>query len=327
MNNLLEQLRALVDAVQYRLGRDSEIAPRFVEEVLAPQVEGLLRQAFERIDHLHAFESERGNLVIHYTRATTVEALLAGAAARLDPSFRLYDSASFNDPDEGEFFVRNLSLPRQHRWILQSNTSHAYVVSFIIPDARLTLSDDLMFWRTYGREGEGCSLVLSIPPSRLRKILYGRQHVQAARGVLLPFLDVLHPLVAGPASPSKALLKTELGAAVWRVLAKVKYLYKSDAYCYERECRVVVPESEAQPKGIEFENEKTNGSIFRIRHYVEDPDLHFREMVATGSRIILGPCIERPDSLRFYFETLKRLGGWTGRDPTITKSRIVYRRT
>ena len=85
----------------------------------------------------------------------------------------------------------------------------------------------------------------------------------------------------------------------------MKYLYKSDAYCYERECRVVVPESEVQPEGITFEHEKTNGSIFRIRHHVEDPDLHVRQMVATDSRIILGPCIERPDSLRFYFETFE----------------------
>ena len=224
--------------------------------------------------------------------------------------------------------MRNLSLPSKHRWILQSNTSHAYVVSFIIPDAGFELSDDLMFWRTYGREGEGCSLVLSVPPSRLRKILYGRQHVQAARGVLLPFLDIINPLVTGGASPSRNLRRTALGTAVWRVLAKVKYLYKNDAYCYERECRVVVPESEVQPKRVAFEHEKTNGSIFRIRHYVEDPDLHFnKQMVATDSRIILGPCIERPDSIRFYFETLKQLGGWSGRDPTITKSRIVYRRT
>ena len=87
MNNVLEQLRALVDAVQYRLGRDSEIDPRFVEEVLALQVEDLLRQAFERIDHLHAFDSERNNQVIHYTKATTVEALLEGAAAGLNPFF------------------------------------------------------------------------------------------------------------------------------------------------------------------------------------------------------------------------------------------------
>ena len=227
MNNFLEQLRSLVDAVQYRLGRDSEIDPRFLEEVLAPRVEDLLQQAFEKIDHLHAFGGERSNQVIHYTRATTVEALLEGTAAGLDPSLRLYDSASFNDPDEGEFFVRNLSLPRQHQWILQSNTSHAYVVSFIIPDASFKLSDDLMFWRTYGREGEGCSLVLSVPPSRLRKILYGRQHVQAVRGVLVPFLDVLNPLVNGHASSSRNLRRTALGTAVWRVLAK-KLSQKAD---------------------------------------------------------------------------------------------------
>ena len=326
MNHLLEQLRPLVDVAQYRLARDREIDRRFVEEVLAPLVEDLLHQAFEKIDHLHAFGSERINQVIHYTRATTVEALLKGAAAELDSSLRLYDSASFNDPDEGQFLVRNLSLPSRHHWILRSTTPDAYIVSFIIPDASLKLSDDLMFWRTYGREGEGCSLVLSVPPTRLREIFYGTKHVQAVREALVPFLDVLHPLVAGRASPSRNLLRTALGTAVWRVLAKVKYLYKSDAYSYERECRVVVLESEVQPEAITFEPEKSNGSIFRIRHYVEDPDLRVEQVLATNSQIILGPCIERPDNLRFYFETLRQLGGWSRGHPTIRKSGIVYRR-
>ena len=84
-----------------------------------------------------------------------------------------------------------------------------------------------------------------------------------------------------------------MSEAVWKVLAKIKYLYKSGAYAYERECRVVVSELDVPPKGITFEPEERNGSLFRVRHFVDDPDLHVMKILATDSRVILGPCVDR----------------------------------
>ena len=163
MDQILERLLSLVEAARYRAVLDGNLDPRFVDGVLVPQVESLLAETFQQIDYMHTLRGDVANRVIHYTRLDTIVAMLGRAAKQQDAFLRLNDSSSFNDPDEGQFFTGNLALPSKHRWVMEGSTSHAYVASFIIPDDKLDLSDDLMFWRTYGREGEGCSLVLSAP--------------------------------------------------------------------------------------------------------------------------------------------------------------------
>ena len=166
MNRILERLRTLVEATVNRAVQDGDLNPRFVDGVLAPGVQHLLSEALREVDQIHSVDGLRSNLVIHYTGVDTIVAMLSRAANRQDAFLRLNASSTFNDPGEGEFFSRQLAIPNKHCWVKEKewDTSHAYVVSFIIPDDKTDLSDDLVFWRTYGREGEGCSLVLSVPP-------------------------------------------------------------------------------------------------------------------------------------------------------------------
>ena len=210
---------------------------------------------------------------------------------------------------------------------LKGNPSHAYIASFILPSRSNDFSDDLRFWRPYGKDGAGCSLVLNIPPHRLRKVLYGIPHVKRVRQVLLPFLDVLRPLSFFPNGPLRDSIRGHLSAGVWRALAGIKYLYKDDAYRYERECRVVVPEADVSREAIFFQRDDKDVSLPGPKHYINDRDLNAESILSTRSRIILGPCVDRPDNLLFYFETLKRLDRGAGTDPQITTSQINYRRT
>ena len=329
MNRILERLRALVEATVNRAVQDGDLNPRFVDGVLAPGVQHLLSEALREVDQIHSVDGLRSNLVIHYTGVDTIVAMLSRAANRQDAFLRLNASSTFNDPGEGEFFSRQLAIPNKHCWVKEKegDTSHAYVVSFIIPDDKTDLSDDLVFWRTYGREGEGCSLVLSVPPEKLRKVRYGVQHTKKARAILLPFLDDLLPLVNIQVDSLRPSIRARLSEAVWRALAEIKYLYKSAAYRFERECRVVVPEFKVRREDISFVPVERDGGLLGMKHYIEDQDLSVKQILATDSRIVLGPCVDRSYDLRFYLETLKKLGGWPGRDPRITKSRITYRRT
>ena len=327
MNEILEQLRALVEAAVNRAVQDRDLNPRFVDGVLVTGVQRLLTEALGEVDQTHSVDRGLSSLMIHYTGVDTIVAMLRGAAKQRDAFLRLNASSTFNDPDEGRFFTKNLAIPTRHRWVKERDTSHAYMVSFIIPDEKVDLSDNLMFWRTYGREGEGCSLVLSVPQARLRKVKYGVRHIKDVRAILLPFLDILLPLVTIEVDPLRTSIRTRLSEVVWGALAGIKYLYKSDAYGYERECRVVVPEFEVPHDAISFVHDERDGVLRGVKHYIEDPDLTAKRILATDSRIVLGPCVDRPYDLGFYLETLKRLGGWPGRDPRITKSRIVYRRT
>ena len=327
MNETLEQLQSLVEVVLRSVESDGELNQRYGDEVLAPLVGELLGRALSEIDGEHRFDGNRGNLVFHYTGVKTVEALVRGIAHLQSASLRLYNSGDFNDPDEGEFFTRNLALPTSNRWILEGNTSHSYVASFVIPDATNDLSDDLRFWRSYGKDGEGCSLALNIPLDRLRNVLYGVRHVKRVRPILFAFLDILRPLAFVSDRRLRPSIRRCLATGVWNALAGIKYLYKSEAYCYENECRVVVPESVVPREEIKFQCDE-KGEILPVpKHYVEDPDLESVRILATGSRIVLGPSVKGRDNLRFYLETLKRLTRRAGSDPRITASQIVYRRT
>ena len=106
--------------------------------------------------------------VVHYTSAQTAFALLHGALSE-EPgaSLRLYDSEHTNDPKEGSYFFQGLSISRRSTTGLAAATpSHAYLTSFLIPRVAEDLSDDLTFWRTYGRDGQGCSLQVWVPAER-----------------------------------------------------------------------------------------------------------------------------------------------------------------
>ena len=327
MNQILERLQSLVESVVHQIESRGELNRRFGEEVLPQLVGGLLDEWLAVIHEKHKVESGRDNQVTHYTGVQTVEALLKGIAYGQSASLRLNNSGDFNDPNEGEFFTQNLRLRQEHQWILRGNPSHAYVASFIIPDGNNDFSDDLRYWRPYGKDGAGCSLVLNIPPDRLRKVLYGIPHVRRVQQILEPFLDVLRPLSFFPNVPLRDSIRVHLSNGVWSALAGIKYLYKDDAYCYERECRVVVPEAGVPREEIIFQLDEKEGSLPGPKHYIDDSDLTAERILSTGSRITLGPCVDHRENLRFYFETLKRLKRGAGSDPEVILSPLKYRGT
>ena len=190
------------------------------------------------------------------------------------------------------------------------------------PKAKSDLTDSLKFWLAYGNRGEGGSLKLTIPLSRLRKVLYGAKSVTSSveriQQNLVPALDALESLA------SIGWIKRILADAVWKNLAKVQYLFKSEAYRYERECRIVVTDLEIDSQEIVFQVEERNGSLARVRHYVEDKALLTRNILATGSCITLGPCVPNPENVAFYFEVLKERAELFGY-PEVKISKIPYR--
>lgn len=247
-------------------------------------------------------------------------------------SLRLYDSVHFNDPDEGNYFFRNLNLPEKHAWLGKKKESHAYIASFIIPDPKdlkRDMSDNLVFWRTYGREGEGCSLKLSIPRDRLRKVLYGADQVRCTWKDLLTMLDdlysVLDPLVNIDKQSLKEIIQKNLAEVIWKSLAGLRYLYKSEAYAYESECRFVIPELGTDKDRICFECQEQNNFPTRIRHYCEHDALKIENILTTGSLITLGPCVPHPYNMSYYIKSLLTKAKLLG--PAIKTSEISYRKS
>ena len=318
----METLRRFVEAGLDRFNRDNRLSSRYVGEIIAPVLRDILSDLGLEIDKQHRIDTnkERNVFVTHYTNIRAIISILHNASEGKNESLRLYDSAHFNDPEEGNYLFR--SLPEEYTWVRNGNPSHAYIASFIAPfsNSGRDVSDNLVFWRTYGREGEGCSLKLSVPRCRLRKVLYGAEATRATESVVLPILAILSPL-AGIDDHTRRIL----AEAIWEPLERVRYLYKSEAYDYENEHRIVVHKSDVKEEDICFDYNGDGDSQVRVRHYCEHEDLYINRMLISGSLLTLGPCVPNSDDLCRSFEILKRRAELDG--PAIKTSDISYRKS
>ena len=323
VNEKLERLKASVEA-GLSLEADPKRLSNYVTDIVVLHLEEVLRNVRTRIEQLHTLEeSEVGqpSAVVHYTSIATLVSLLRGAEGGGRSSLRLYDSYHFNDPDEGNFFDRNIRLPRKvTRELVESTYSpHAYVASFIVPyvkpgrrgaGVKRDMENNLAFWRAYGNEGMGCSLKLVVPRERLQKVLYGREAVRQTHRLLVPVLEsILNCLTPLLKLSLEVDLRQHLTRAVVGHIDKIRYLYKSEAYDYERECRLVIPEVDAQEDLICFECEEQDGGNVSVKHYYEVEELEVKNTFVTGSLITLGPRVPKPDNVRYYLEALLRKAG------------------
>ena len=327
----LGKLRIAVGGGQEFFKQSGTLPLEYVTDSVGPPLRSVLGDLCLQIEErhkVHETKNEKNNLFIHYTNIAALVSMLQDTSKGGAQSWlRLYDSVHFNDPNEGTYFSDNLNLPKKYEWLGKMEVSHAYIASFIIPNDKEDLSDNLVFWRTYGQEGTGCSLSLTVPRSRLQKVLYGPSKVKPATKALRVGLDSLDPLVR-IRKQSLREVKKELARIVWESLEKFRYLYKSEAYKYENECRLVVAEKSnilgSDKNKICFEDRGENKSPAHIRHYYKPPDFEIKKLLGTGSSITLGPCVPHPYNVQYYLKTLMRRANLE--EPEIKISKIPYRK-
>ena len=224
---------------------------------------------------------------------------------------------------KGNYLVDALSSDVEHRWLAYGSTaSHAYITSFVYDESEEDRSDDLIFWRTYGKEGTGCSLTANVPEELLRRVLYGPDAVENTKTALLPILNAVTPLARARENFAKAIAET-----IWE---GVSYLYKDEAYHHEKEYRAVIPAESAngEKDRIRFEPYEASGLPMRVRHYRETGGLALRKILTSRSKLVLGPCVDDRYSVRLYLEDLRRQARRLGPDLLnfrIEESRISYR--
>lgn len=340
MENPLENLKESTKAAQGIIdGTDNPDANylllRYVNSILVERVDKALEYLRPRIEERHKVEAGETDFftAIHYTGINVFVSMLEKAAKQENEnSLRMYDSVHLNDPDEGNYFSRN--LPEEYDWLKRKDVSHAYIASFITPNSEKDMSDNLVFWRTYGKEGLGCSLSVFVPPDRLKKVLYGpgkkrgKEGVEGTVKILKPVLDCLDPLVTVAERRLRENIREALAKRVWKFLERFRYLYKSEAHEYEEECRLVLVESDIAKPEDEIRFEDGNGetcSPSSMRHYCVDKDLSIGKLLPSGSLITLGPCVPYSYNVRYYLEVLKKKAKLLGR-PEIRISRIPYRK-
>ena len=329
VDDKLGKLQVAIEAGRERFDKDHYLDLKYIRGVVVPALNAALQDLSTEIEAPHMLKTAKVNHVIHYTSIPALVSMLQKAACIEEESFlRLYDSAHFNDPEEGKFFDRNLFRLKGHKLLKMGSAPHAYITSFIMPHEEKDLTDNLVFWATYGKEGMGCSLKLPVTSSQLRRVLYGTDKVRRTDQLLKSMLsildDCLEPLISIPDSSQQTDVQAILLDTVAGYLEKLRYLYKSEAYNYENECRYVIPESVSNRDSIGFEYQELAESVVRIRHYYEVEELNLKKILVTGSSIRLGPRVVNPDNVRYYLSELLRRARLPG--PKIRISCIPYQK-
>lgn len=320
---------AVKEALLYRPDTHPNSARKAIDDVCSAS-ETMLEDVCQEIRGRH--DMSEGKFVIHYTSIGVLVSMLdrlIGDSDETHVSLRAYDSVHLNDPYEGNFLTR--FILDKHDWLGENEMRHAYVASFIIQDESKKMEDNLVFWRGYGKGGEGCSLVIPVgrereegylPLSSLREVLYGEQKTKPSAEKILPILDELRPLIDADDLPTRKHARERLAEVVWRALDQIRYLYKDEAYKYENECRFVLTMKE---DNVRFEYHDRGDFPPRLRHYIEHEDLGIRKLLTSGSSILIGPAVPHADNVLFCLNELKQKAGVLG--PDIMKSEIPYRKS
>ena len=353
MTSAIEHLdRAIRDRHDYFRSPDIALTIYYIRHVIEPALRVAVREHTTSLLSKQEVDTTQTREVIHYTGMDTLFAFLSGLGEPGHISdndndlesynnerslnntkfLRLYDSTNLNDPTEGHYFLKRLTSAYS---VLRVP---AYITSFVRPrktatnpdstiDKAAKARDNLVFWRHYGEDGKGCSI--SIPADRftsersltLYSVIYGSQAADSAAEEIRPVIERVDDILSPDLNPRA---QRQLAATIIRALGELPYLYKSSAYDYEEECRLMFLESSPEHKDpIQYEFRQTSGGHGRPRMYVNHPCLNLTNVLSTGSCITLGPCVPNVDNVQYTIDKLLFSIGI--RDFPVEISKIPYR--
>lgn len=285
--------------------------------------------------HIRAGEESDSTLrVVHYTKVETAIHLLENTchAAGKYAHLRMYSSAAFNDPDEGLYLywasigldtAESLGLVPPARHLREENISenHAYIASFVTPHDPGKVreaADDLPLWRFYGNDGDGVSLVVTIPESDLRRVRYGKDKAHETAAIIE---EHCQRILAPVRKLDNEAAEQEAKRVIREQLQLVSYLYKSEAYKYENESRIVVlPEGSTET--VNQHPEYRNGQFRAYHKHNHLSTSSDNGIFRSTSEIIVGPRVRHRVAAQNH---IKRLVQKAGLPTQVSASDIRYR--
>ena len=287
--------------------------------------------------------------LVHYTSIDALFSLLAspprpaalfplsighGRRTSPDPAPFLgaYDTYNSADPNEGHFFVH--TAPSSHSFLSQHSTLWnllqersrlpAYVASFRGVSSLADL-DDLVFWQTYGNNGDGCAIVCPVSffaeSPLVLPVKYGSEAVLSTLDHLTTVFDALIAAL----TPNHASLLYHDGSVppyVSTSLSPIPYIHKATDYAFEEEVRIVIPFVDLYGLPLYLQRAHDPRANLELRHFVNIPELHINKIFQTNSRIVLGPAVSSDRNLRFVLKQRLINLGLVG--PAICGSRADY---
>ena len=272
----------------------------------------------------------------------SLEAIVSMLQARTG-GLRLSDTSTMNDPEEGCATSEDRLVSRVLReelgedsWVWKRYGT-AKVCCFVgierTGDQIIDAGDDLLFWRLYGNDCRGVSIIL--PPllskelvdnSVIGRITYADElPLQRDLSEFLTFLKDLEEL------HSRA-----LDASLWSKICpdlvvacdplfKQRFLRKRLHYKMEQEYRAVAFLSEDNEDDERYPVRGKHVQYGRVGQYIQIPELNCDSILKTGSQITIGSNVPEPGNAR---DSLRELVKGSAEIPgavSIRVSKILYR--
>jgi len=304
------------DVAKYKIQMRKYIESGRFREAISPLSEILrldvARHKKERLQKTEKETNKRLHLA-HYTSVETVFSILQ-RKGETDGFLRLYDAFYLNDPKEGnhlrDFFAED------YEWLSDVEDTEAFICSFV--GWNEGCEDELMYWQSYGKRGLGCSILLSeyfSTAGTLYPVSYGPKGVDDAKRKFRKYLELGNNLINKCTKEEQNGFATEF----WKAFDEIKFMYKDVAYEYEREYRMV---RIAKPgEKIEYD---LKGEGPYLRKYIEDERLEVGKVLASGSKVTIGPAVRKANHLSKNLEKLAKKRGIFG--SRFTSSDISYQK-
>ena len=233
------------------------------------------------------------------------------------PILRMYNYEYANDPEEGKIKPREWKkVERKAKDLLhkydpegseeRTRGGSTYGCSFSTNGKGV--GDDLMFWRLYGNDGEGCSLKLGSMLDGMYRVRYRDQDGKGKRKEIAEDREVasrMNSLLEIGEETIEAvpdLHKVGMGRSIARVLGQVldgySHLVKNRAHQHEQEWRMI----KAMPDGDDVKYDIDRNRT--VRRYIEGGEM--RDLFSSSSEITLGPRVPNIGAARDYIEVLAR---------------------
>lgn len=307
MNQEFEELAKILEALNHFRdgGLSEEESELYVQDVVTNHITKIIADA---IGDRHILPTSVDK-VVHYTSIPNFLSMVE------EKGMRLYDSDHTNDPKEGIYFESEINAQGDLDWGMSVDNMPAYIASFVISEPNERNHDNLVFWRTYGHNGAGCSIEFFANECNLNQVLYGPDELAATYEILKTLFTQLRPVVAPYNS-----LGLLVNNAIKDALSTIRYLYKSKPYEYEKECRKVIPRHRVNLEDIEFHCPPNDIYPPRVRHYCFSKDLILKDLLnKTGTTLTLGPAVYSAETTKRSIRTALDVLGIMGVDVQCSK--------
>jgi tetratricopeptide (TPR) repeat protein len=283
----------------------------------------------ELIDSISKAAKSEVKAVVHYTKLFVADIYVKAATSKMNYSNAIY----MNDPNEGRIllnYIDNADIKNAFERGEKLSELSVYLGSFLPAedgDMEPGHNDELVMWRTYGRDGDGneacgCSIIIDSkffkPPVSMDKPVTGENADVLCKVIYIKDMGKAQQLLIDKESGIEDtigefknqllnLIKLKstydpqhafsimIDKLVYKKYSKIAYLFKSADYEYEHEIRVMkyVPRNSDTIKCYPVENKGKPGKL-----YVESVNPVFPFI----QKIYLGPKVQDSPHWSLYLD-------------------------